>query len=88
MNYTEETIRNLKKTHDGWSLITGASSGIGKGIVCELAAQKFDLIFVARSEDALEGPSHKGMSRHGIRTRVVAMDLVRNKAPRELHSRV
>lgn len=81
-------MRNLKKTYDGWALITGASSGIGKEMARELAAQKFDLVLVARSESALEQLSQEVASKHGIQTRVIALDLVQDGAPHALHAQV
>lgn len=81
-------MRNLKKTYDGWALITGASSGIGKEMARELAAQKFDLVLVARSESALEQLSQEVVSKHGIQTRVIALDLVQDGAPQALHAQV
>lgn len=78
-------MRNLKKTYDGWALITGASSGIGQEIARALAKQKFDLVLVARNEGALEKLSQELVSKHGVQTRVIAMDLVQDGAPQVLY---
>jgi len=80
-------MRNLKKKYDGWALITGASSGIGKEMARELAKQKFDLVLVARSEKALEKLSQEVVSEHGIQTLVIALDLVQDGASAALHER-
>jgi len=34
----------------GWALVTGASDGMGKALVEELASQGFDIILMARNE--------------------------------------
>ncbi|MEO3416282.1 SDR family NAD(P)-dependent oxidoreductase [Roseovarius sp. CAU 1744] len=81
-------MRNLKKTYEGWALITGASSGIGKEMARELAKQKFDLVLVARNEDALEQLAQELVSKHGVQTRVIPLDLVQDGAPQSLHARV
>ncbi|SMX29475.1 Pyridoxal 4-dehydrogenase [Pelagimonas phthalicica] len=81
-------MRNLKKTYDGWALVTGASSGIGKEMARELAAQKFDLILVARNQDALDQLSHELVLQHDIQTRVIALDLVQEGAAAALHAQV
>ncbi|MFS4582947.1 SDR family NAD(P)-dependent oxidoreductase [Phaeobacter sp. C3_T13_0] len=69
-------------------MITGASSGIGKEMARALAAQKFDLILVARNENALEKLSREVMSQHAVQTRVIALDLVQDDAPKTLHAQV
>lgn len=81
-------MRNLKKNYDDWALITGASSGIGKEMARELAAQKFDLILVARNKDALEQLSHEVVSKHAIQTKVIALDLTEDGASHALHAKV
>ncbi len=66
-------MRNLRKKYDGWALVTGASSGIGKEMACELARQKFDLILVARNGMALEQLSDELVSNHDVKIRVNAI---------------
>jgi len=78
-------MRILKKKYDGWALITGASSGIGKEMARELAKQKFNLVLVARNEEALEQLAQEVVSHHGIRTKVVALDLIQDTAPQTLY---
>jgi short-subunit dehydrogenase len=44
---------DLKKTYGEWALITGATSGIGKAFVEELAAQGIHCILISNDSDAL-----------------------------------
>lgn len=60
-----------------WAVLTGASSGIGRDLAERLAAAKLDLVLVARREAELHALAAELASRHGIATRVVALDLAR-----------
>jgi uncharacterized protein len=62
-------------------LITGASSGIGEALARLFAAQRHDLVLVARSEDKLQTLSGELVRLHGIQSRVVAADLSDPTAP-------
>ena len=57
------------------TLITGASSGIGEEFARRYAAQKQDLVLVARSQDKLNKLAEEFKSQHGIRVTVFALDL-------------
>ena len=57
------------------TLITGASSGIGEEFARRYAAQKQDLVLVARSQDKLNKLAEEFTSQHGIRVTVCALDL-------------
>ncbi|MGP1373847.1 MAG: SDR family NAD(P)-dependent oxidoreductase [Almyronema sp.] len=56
-------------------LITGASTGIGAAFARRLAAQKYDLVLVARSEDKLTAIAQQLSNQHSIRADVIAQDL-------------
>ena len=62
-----------------YALITGASKGIGKEIATELARRKYDLILVARSEDALCLLSLSLASEFGIACHYFVADLTTNE---------
>jgi short-subunit dehydrogenase len=57
------------------ALITGASSGIGRVFAEHLAADKHDLIIVARRENKLRELADAMQSAHGISVNVVTADL-------------
>lgn len=67
-------MQNLKQKYDGWALVTGASSGIGKAFVQQLAAQGYNLVLVARREEALAALAREVEDKHSIETRIVVAD--------------
>lgn len=58
-----------------WAVVTGASSGIGRAMVQELAEAGLDLVVVARRGTELERLAAEISSIHGVQTRVFAVDL-------------
>jgi short-subunit dehydrogenase len=57
------------------TLITGASSGIGEAFARRLAAEKHDLVLVARSEKALHELCDELMLVHGITAHYIVADI-------------
>ncbi len=65
------------------ALITGGSRGLGRTVAEFLAAQKYDLILTARSEDELE-TSARALRRHGGKVIVLAGDVSDSEHRRRL----
>jgi short-subunit dehydrogenase len=65
-------------------LITGASSGIGLELAKLFAADRSNLVLVARSTDKLEVLAESLRRQHGITARVVGKDLARAAGPQQL----
>jgi short-subunit dehydrogenase len=70
--------------HKLTALVTGASGGIGEELARLFAADGHDLVLVARSRDKLARLSDELRAKHGVGARVLASDLARREAPREI----
>jgi 17beta-estradiol 17-dehydrogenase / very-long-chain 3-oxoacyl-CoA reductase len=58
-----------------WALVTGATDGIGKAIVFELAARGFNVVLVSRSIDKLSATAKEIKEKNpGVQTRTLVMD--------------
>ena len=64
-------------------LITGASSGIGLELARLFAADKSNLVLVARSQDKLETLAQE-LRRQGVQVLVLPKDLTNPAAPQEI----
>ncbi|HEX4360387.1 MAG TPA: SDR family oxidoreductase [Pseudonocardia sp.] len=58
-----------------WALVTGASSGIGRAIAEQLAADGVNVVLVARRTELLTALADDLSGRHGVRTEVLPADL-------------
>jgi short-subunit dehydrogenase len=66
------------------ALVTGASGGIGEELARLFAADGHGLVLVARSRDKLARLAEELQAKHGVEARVLAADLARPDAPREI----
>src|SRR6185295_16952345 len=66
------------------TMITGASGGIGEAFARRLAAEKHDLVLVARSENKLHEICDELMLEHKITAHYVALDLTEADADKRL----
>jgi short-subunit dehydrogenase len=66
------------------ALVTGASSGLGVEYAKIFAAEKHDLLLVARRRDRLEALAAELRSAHGVQAHVVAADLASPQGPEQV----
>jgi hypothetical protein len=67
-----------------WSLVTGASSGLGVDFARELAARGSNLVLVARREERLQVVAAELRQRHRVEAEALAADLAAPGAPQQL----
>jgi short-subunit dehydrogenase len=70
-------VRSLSERYGPWALVAGASTGLGETFARKLAAQGFNLVLMARREDALRQLAAELASAHHVEVRMDAGDLGR-----------
>jgi short-subunit dehydrogenase len=68
-----------------WTVITGASSGIGAELARVFAARGYPLVLTARRHERLEALGEEIGQAHGVPVEVMALDLGDREAPQDLH---
>ncbi len=66
------------------ALITGASAGLGLEYAKLFAADKHDLVLVARRKDRLDAIAAELGKAHGVKVHVIAADLMLGTAPKQI----
>ncbi len=66
------------------TLITGASAGIGEAFAKQLAAEKHNLLLVARSKNKLRVLCDALIAEHNIQAQYIVVDLVKPDADKTL----
>lgn len=67
----------------GAALVTGASSGIGRSLACQLAKRGFPLMLVGRDEATLRSAAHD-CAGAGVRAEICAVDLAEPDAVKRI----
>lgn len=67
-----------------WTVITGASSGIGAELARAFAARGYPLVLTARRHERLEALAAEIQEAHGVPVEIMALDLEDREAPRDL----
>lgn len=75
---------DFRKQYGPVALVTGASSGIGKGFAELLAAKGLNLVLVARRVERLEALASRLQEEHGIRIDICQADLGEQLAAEQL----
>lgn len=70
------------------TLVTGASSGIGKALAHSLAGRGANLILTARSEDNLNRLADELREKHRSKVCVIPLDLTAPEAPQQLFDKI
>jgi uncharacterized protein len=71
-----------------WSLVTGASSGLGVDFAKNLAGRGSNVILVARREERLRTVQQEITAQYGVQVDVIAMDLEPSDAPQRLYDQL
>lgn len=65
----------IKDLKGKWAIVTGASKGIGREYSRLLAAQRVNILLIARSENLLNELSKELIENHGVKCFVFAIDM-------------
>jgi short-subunit dehydrogenase len=77
-------IPPIERWRGKWALVTGASAGIGRAFVLELAAGRTNVVLVARRRERLEELAAQLVAQVGVRAEICAADLANPEAAEEI----
>lgn len=78
----------LRERYGDWALVTGASAGIGTEFARALAREGVSCVLAARREEPMTALAEELEREHGVKTRVVAVDLSEEAGAAELAAAV
>ena len=78
----------MSNTNNRYALITGATSGIGYELAKLFAADGYNLIAVARTEEDLQRTKTELSQQYGVQVETIAKDLFQTNAAFELYDEV
>jgi short-subunit dehydrogenase len=84
-NSNHTSPKSVKRWAQKWSLITGASAGIGLALAEQLAAAGSNLVLTARRADRLQQLAADLSTKNGVRVEIFGADLVRPEAPDQIY---
>ena len=67
--------KTFKEKYGDWTLVTGATSGIGAELADQLAAKGLNIVLVARKEAELKDHAERLASKHKVQTEIIPADL-------------
>ncbi|PIK62401.1 putative estradiol 17-beta-dehydrogenase 12-B-like [Apostichopus japonicus] len=62
------------KKYGSWSVVTGATDGIGKAYAEQLAAKGLNVVLMSRTESKLDAVASEIASKYNVQTKVIAVD--------------
>lgn len=83
MKASNHIMNNLKR-YGSWSLVTGASSGIGLEFAKQLASQGMNLVLVARRGDILSALAQELTREFTVEAKIISCDLAEEGAVEKL----
>ncbi|CAI2169038.1 101_t:CDS:2 [Funneliformis geosporum] len=72
-----KSLKQFGADTGAWAVITGASDGIGKEFACQLAAAKFNVLLISRTELKLQNLSNDIESKYQVESKTYAMDFAK-----------
>ncbi|CAG8485389.1 6432_t:CDS:2 [Funneliformis caledonium] len=72
-----KSLKQFGAGNGAWAVITGASDGIGKEFAYQLAAARFNILLISRTESKLQNLSKDIESKYQVESKTYAMDFAK-----------